>query len=110
MDTDVSQIIALKAAVDAARHEFDMAITFHEIWKPAAYDKDLHERMGNSYATNAFHAVRASLRREMLLALMRLWDTDWRSVRMVKHIGAVLRDKWVIDALARSFIHSMARR
>ena len=51
-----------------------MAIAFHEVWKPAAYDKSLHERMGVSLATNAFHVVQAALRREMLLALMRLWD------------------------------------
>lgn len=93
------QIASLQAAVRAAQHEFDMAITFHELWKPAAYDKDLHTRMGESYATNAFHVVRTSLRREMLLALMRLWDTDSRSVQM-ESLGVALRDKRVIDALA----------
>ncbi len=99
--TDDPKVVALKAAVKAARHDFDMAITFHEIWKPAAYDKELHARMGNSYATNAFHVVRAALRREMLLALMRMWDTNPQSVRMENDIGKLLRDPEVIDALAR---------
>ncbi len=94
-DTD-----SLEHAVRAVQHEFDMAITFHELWKPAAYDKDLHSRMGKSYATNAFHVVRAALRREMLLALMRLWDTNRQSIRMEKHIGAMLRDEQVIKDLA----------
>ena len=41
----------LRAEVRAALQEFDMAIAFHEVWKPAAYDKSLHERMGVSLAT-----------------------------------------------------------
>jgi hypothetical protein len=100
VDTDDLKVSALKTAVRAAQNEFDMAITFHEIWKPAAYDKELHARMGNSFATNAFHVVRAALRREMLLALMRMWDTNPKSVRMERHIGPLLRNQQIIDALA----------
>lgn len=100
MKNDDPKLIALKTAVRAAQDEFDIAITFHEIWKPAAYDKDLHTRMGNSYATNTFHFVRVGLRREMLLALMRIWDTNPQSIRMEKQIGDSLRDPNVIDALA----------
>jgi hypothetical protein len=55
--------------------------------------------MGASYATNAFFVLRAALRREMLLALMRLWDKDARAVGM-DSIAATLGDKCVIDALA----------
>jgi HEPN superfamily AbiU2-like protein len=69
-------IISLRAQLEAAREEFDMATVFREIWKPAAYDMALHERMGVSFASHAFNVVRASLRREILLALMRLWDKD----------------------------------
>ena len=39
-----------------------MAIAFHEVWKPAAYDTDLHARMGVSYATQAFNITRTALR------------------------------------------------
>ena len=78
MDINDPRITALRAKVTAAHEEFDMAVTFHEAWKPAAYDSDLHVRMGASYASHTFLTVRTALRREMLLALMRLWDNDSR--------------------------------
>jgi hypothetical protein len=53
--------------------------------------------MGASYASNTFLTVRTALRREMLLALMRLWDNDPRAVSM-KSIANTLQDKRVIDA------------
>jgi hypothetical protein len=89
----------LKLKVTAAREEFDMAVTFHEIWKPAAYDQELHIRLGRSYATQAFLVTRAALRREMVLALIRLWDTNPQALKM-QSIWHDLRDKQVIDALA----------
>ena len=66
-----AKIASLQKQVKAAQQEFDMAVMFHETWKPLAYDKDLHKRMGNSFATRTFLVVREALRREMLLALMR---------------------------------------
>lgn len=66
-----------------------MAVTFHEVWKLAAYDTDLHARMGTSYATQAFLITRTALRREMVLALMRIWDRDPRSVGMQLIIDAI---------------------
>jgi hypothetical protein len=95
-----SKIASLREQVKAAKQEFDMALTFHETWKPAAYDKDLHKRMGDSVATHTFLVVRSALRREMLLALMRLWDKDSRAVRMKESIADVLRDQSVVHALA----------
>ncbi|MGD0420630.1 MAG: hypothetical protein ABSA68_13805 [Xanthobacteraceae bacterium] len=95
-----AQITSLAKKVDAATQELDMAVTFHEVWKPAIYDKDVIKRMGVSYATNAFHIVRTALRREMLLALMRLWDNDRRSVG-VHVIADALRNSAIIDALAK---------
>jgi hypothetical protein len=50
MKTDDPKITTLQAKVTAAQQEFDLAVAFHEIWKPAAYDKDLHGRLGISYA------------------------------------------------------------
>ena len=46
-----AKIASLREQVNAAQQEFDMAIAFHETWKPAAYDADLHKRMGTSFAT-----------------------------------------------------------
>jgi hypothetical protein len=45
MEIDEPRIVALKLKVTAAQEEFDMAVTFHEIWKPAAYDRELHNRL-----------------------------------------------------------------
>jgi hypothetical protein len=64
-----------------------MAVTFHEVWKPAAYNEDLRERMGVSYATNAFYVVRTAVRREMLLALTRLWDKPLLSTNAPRRAG-----------------------
>jgi hypothetical protein len=54
MKIDDPKIASLREKVNAAHQEFEMAVTFHEVWKPAAFDDDLHKRMGASYATNAF--------------------------------------------------------
>jgi hypothetical protein len=94
-----SRIAPLRDSVKAAQQEFDMAVMFHESWKPTVYDDDLHRRIGTSYATHTFNVVRAALRREMVLALMRLWDTPRHALRL-EHIARTLRDPTFIDALA----------
>ena len=99
MKIDDPKIVGLQEMVTAAQHEFDMAIAFHEVWKPATYDKELHSRLGVSYATQAFLVVRNALRREMLLALMRMWDTNSRAIRMGS-IADTLREDSVIELLA----------
>jgi AbiU2 len=82
VDITDSEITKLKKMVTAAQEEFDMAVTYHEVWKPAAYDKDLHSRMGQSYASQAFLVMRMALRRETMLALMQLWDRNKQAVRI----------------------------
>ena len=99
MEIDDPKIAALRETVTAAQQEFDMAVTFHEVWKPAAYDSDLHSRLGKSYASQAFLIARVALRREMVLALVRLWDTNKQAIRM-KSVAATLRETEVTDALA----------
>jgi hypothetical protein len=89
----------LRELVRAANEEFDAAIRYHETWKPAAYDRDLHRRVSHSYAGNSFLIIRTALRRELLLALARLWDTNPNAVRMSK-IAAEVADDQVIEALA----------
>src|SRR5690349_4572696 len=91
-------IRTLRRQVKAADEEFHIALAFHEAWKPAAYDKALHDRIGVSYAANTFRVIAAGLRREMLLALIRLWDDDLRAVRM-KSVGETLQDPQIVDAL-----------
>jgi hypothetical protein len=99
MEIDDPEVVALREIVTAAQEEFDMAIAFHEVWKPATYDKDLHSRLGTSFASQAFLVTRTALRREMLLAMMRLWDSNRRSIRM-RSVFDTLRSEEVIDALA----------
>jgi hypothetical protein len=92
------QIRALRRRVQAAQREFDMAIACHEAWKPAAYDKALHERLGHSLAANTFIVVRLALRREMLLALARVWDHSKDSIG-VNRLPNFLGNKRVMEAL-----------
>jgi hypothetical protein len=99
MNVTDPKIISLRESVKAAQQEFNVAVMFHETWKPTAYDDDLHRRMGTSCATHTFNVVRVALRREMVLALMRLWDTPRHALRL-EHIARTLRDQHVIDALA----------
>lgn len=101
METNGPKIIrALRDKVTAAQQEFDLAVTFHEVWKPGAYDVDLHRRMGTSYATQAFNVVLMALRREMVLAMVRLWDRDKRAVGM-QAIADDIRTQAVMDALTK---------
>jgi hypothetical protein len=103
MKIDDSKILTLRAKVRAAHEKFDTAQACHEAWKPAAYDEALdealHERIGRSYAANTFIVLRQALRREMLLALMRLWDNTPQAVGM-RSIANSLQDKRIMDALA----------
>jgi hypothetical protein len=98
MKTDDPEITKLQAKVTAAQQEFDLAVALHAIWKQTAYDKDLHGRLGVSYAIQAFRVIRTALRRELILALIRLWDKDGRAIGM-ECIGNALGKKEVIDAL-----------
>jgi hypothetical protein len=41
MNINDPEIVRLRESVAAAREEFDLAVAFHEVWKPAAYDEDL---------------------------------------------------------------------
>jgi hypothetical protein len=106
IDEEIDQ---MKKAVEAAQDEIIMAIMFHETWKPTAYDEDLHKRMGHSFATHSFQIVRLSLRREMLLALMRLWDRDKRALRMTA-ISEKLRKKEFFDAIVARRSEKMGLR
>lgn len=93
------RIARLQEEVRAAEEDFELAVMFHETWKPAACDKGLHHRLRNSRAAQTFGVVRAALRREMLMALMRLWDGRPDGASM-EFIAETLRDRNIINALA----------
>lgn len=94
------RLLKAKTAVEAAQGEALLAVQFHETWRPTVSDSDLQKRMGHSFATHSFHIIRMALRREVLLALMRLWDRDSRAVK-VTGIAEVLRDAALFDELVR---------
>jgi hypothetical protein len=90
----------IAAQVDFASEEMQTAIAAHETWRPTAYDEALHERMGTSYATGTFKVIQWALRREMLMALMRIWDNEEKAVSL-KRIVRCLRDPKFVAALSR---------
>jgi hypothetical protein len=94
-------VAELRTAVEAAQDEIMMAIMFHETWRPTVDDETIRGRMGKSFATHPFSIIRLALRREMLLALMRMWDTTKRGLRMTA-IAEKLRDKRFFDALVET--------
>jgi len=86
--------------VQAVHEELHQASDYHEAWRPTVYDNDVRASMGKSYATNTYEVIRQALRREMVLALMRVWDTNPRAVRL-SLIGSELRDREVVEALVK---------
>ena len=101
MKTDeevAAALTTLKTLVRAAEDEALLAVMLHESWKPTAYDVDLQARMGTSFATHTFNVVGMALRRELLLALARVWDTNKRAVRLTVILDT-LRDEQCFDAL-----------
>lgn len=96
--SEESGILALRSKVKAAQQEFDQATAYHEAWKAAVYNTEVQARMGRSYATGTFNVILQALRREMLLAMMRLWDTNSAALSLPK-IANILDDKRIVEAL-----------
>ncbi|PIF78822.1 hypothetical protein CLU95_6021 [Variovorax sp. 54] len=91
----------MTTAVKAAEDEIVMAAMFHETWKPAAFDEDLRARIGTSYAAHSFNIVRIALRREMILALMRVWDRSKEAVRMTAIAEKLKDERFFQDLVAK---------
>ena len=94
----VKALEGLREHVSSVNSNFTMAVAFHEVWRPTAQDAELHGRMGKSYASQAFLIIRAALRREMLLGLMRIWDTT-TGVHSLKPVFCALEDARTWEAL-----------
>jgi hypothetical protein len=56
--------------------------------------------IGKSGIAAAFYIIRDALRRDVLLALMPLWDSNSNAVSM-RSVANILRDTRVVDALAK---------
>jgi hypothetical protein len=94
------KLLKLRRDVETAQEQATMAVMFYETWHPTINDAELLKRMGTSYATQSFLIVQWSLRREMILALMRIWDSNKKSLRLTI-IREELRDKVFFNALAK---------
>lgn len=94
-------ILVVKNIFDTARQEVELAVMFHETWRPAAYDTDLHTRIGTSFAAHAFQIIRLSLRRELIMALNRIWDVKQPKAIRMNLIAERLGDKNFFDALVQ---------
>jgi hypothetical protein len=89
----------LRKLVRAAAAEFDMAVMFYEVWRTAMDDDALHGRLGVSFTTNTFRVVVTALRRELLLALIRMWDKPKSTLRM-SMIAEKIRNSRTLALLA----------
>ena len=99
--TDNEWVSELKRQVEKAEQEVTTAVVLHESWKPTVQDADLLDRMGESFATHTFNIVRWALRREVLLALLRVWDTNQKAVDVARIIDQ-LRKPRAVEALISS--------
>ncbi len=93
------KVTRLRDNVKAAFEEFTLVMRLYETWRPAAFDQDVFDRMGPSYASHAFLLIREVLAREIVLGLTKLWDTADRAIRMDR-VGDFIRTPAVIRALA----------
>lgn len=108
MGDDVqSRIEKLKRQLKAACDEFRQAVAFHETWKPAVFDQAVAGRVGVSFASHSFHVIKMALRREMLMSLLRIWDSERRGPRLSR-IGNTLKDSAVSKEIVRRNVASRA--
>jgi len=110
-----SEITKLKKMVTAAQEEFDMAVAYHEVWKPAAYDKDLHSRMGQSYASEAVLVIRTVLYGDLFVKPSRLLTSSVSDSRLLRSMhskdprGARRRGQHLRRVLVSGWIRAGSR-
>ena len=99
-------IAEMDEIVRAALGEFDYAMALHEAWKPAAVDVALHARLNNSYAANTFNVVRVAVRRELLMTLARLWDSQSKAINLARFADWLRSDTFIDRLIAHRKYHS----
>ncbi|MDR6582798.1 hypothetical protein HBH1_01267 [Herbaspirillum sp. BH-1] len=103
------EVEALRTAVRAAQDEILMAVAFYETWRPTIENADLANQLGTSFATNAFNVIQFSLQRELLLALVRIWDTNKKSLRMTA-IREKLKRADIVERIVQDRKRAMGMR
>lgn len=92
--------------VQASLGEFAYAMALHEAWKPAAFDVSLHARLDESYAANTFNVVRTALRRELLMTLARLWDSQHKAIDLSQFSGWLRSDTFIDRLIEHRKVYS----
>jgi hypothetical protein len=96
----VDELAKFKAMVSVCEEQAVMAAMFHATWSPTVDDEELSARMGTSFARHTFHIVGWALRRELILALMRIWDGQKDTPNM-KRIRQWLNDEAKYELLLK---------
>ena len=96
------EIIAeLRHRLDLTWQDLMTAVACFEIFRVAARDKTLLDRLGKSFSTGAFNAIRNSLYREVVLALMRIWDKSPKNNLRMEEIILNLTRSEVVASIKR---------
>lgn len=98
----------LTKLVRSIERETEQAISLYEAYKPAASNRALIERYNDSYAAWTFNTIRESLHRELVLTLIRLWDTR-TDVASIPAVMERLESDSTVSALCREAAGSAAR-
>lgn len=100
----MDELTQFKMMVSICEEQAVMATMFHETWSPTVKDAELSARMGTSFARQTFHIVGWALRRELILALMRIWDrrTDTPNMkRICQWLGEEAKYELLLQERAR---------
>lgn len=97
-ETVQEKLDRLSMTANAISDEYDLAARNHETWKPMVSDKDLHDRIGRSFAAHTFGWIRDAVRRDMVLALMRIWDSGKGTLNLFRLMEDIDNPE-IMDAL-----------
>lgn len=93
MDPEPSDGLSqLEADLDAVTAEVRHAVAVYALYRQAAIDRLLLDRLGRSRAATAFELVRDALRDSCVLALMRVWDRPRDALSIPRLVKSLRKD------------------
>lgn len=99
-------LLELVAIAELSEKEAHLAIQFHETWRPAAFNREVHKRISFSYVAHTFEIVRWALSRELLMSLSRLWINQKDAIALTK-AAHHLKNPKVFDALCIDYLERL---
>ncbi|QJQ01976.1 MULTISPECIES: AbiU2 domain-containing protein [Herbaspirillum] len=94
-----ARLVRIRRVIRAARLELPIAIAAFETWRPMVEDGSLINRVNNLNVTETFLAIRGLLWRELIMAIMRFWDDDSKTIGL-PYVIAWLREDGAKELLA----------